>query len=184
MNQFPEFINLSDDDEDDHDIDASIGAHDRHLIPDNGEAVGDVGALGATHHNAVNNSAQIIAGGFGSCLHEVLDVFPDISHDHVEQLYRKIIANNPQSQQNAQVAPALIEAILDDNTYPKEKDRIKELKRKRSDGNADEIEAAKWKQSEMPYEPAQYAKVAYVYPPSVSNSQRMFLTSLSVTPFG
>lgn len=95
---------------------------------------------------------------YDACLAEILEVFPDISREHVQSLYNDLnLQNDPFAQTAAQV---LIERILDGGNYPKEKDRIKELKRKRSDRNGDEEEAARWKYADMRDNAMEYSKVA------------------------
>lgn len=82
------------------------------------------------------------------CLSEVLEIFPDISHDHVRQLYETWIqANELQVRfQEQNLSIELTTQILDAGKYPKEKDRINELKRKRSQVlNSDEEEEVQWK---------------------------------------
>ncbi|KAK4693198.1 hypothetical protein P7C71_g4153, partial [Lecanoromycetidae sp. Uapishka_2] len=98
---------------------------------------------------------------YESCLNEILEVFPDISHEHVQQIYEKHIqVTGPYQPPEVTVAQTLIEKILDKGTYPKERDRIRELKRKRSQGNTDAEEAARWKYSDMRDDPLQYSRVA------------------------
>lgn len=85
------------------------------------------------------------ASSFDDVCHEVVEVFPDISIDHVRQLY-----DEPVLQDNnlgrAGLAQDIILKILDGKTYPKEKDSIREKKRKRSqDLDSDEEEAARWR---------------------------------------
>ena len=95
---------------------------------------------------------------YETCLVELLEVFPDISREHVQSLYNNLNhQDGPYAQTAAQV---LIERILDGGNYPKEKDRIKELKRKRSDKNSDEEEAARWKYADMRDNAMEYSKVA------------------------
>lgn len=82
------------------------------------------------------------------CLSGVLEVFPDISHDHVRQLYdtwtKDDGTNDGVNERN--VVPEITTQILDAGKYPKEKDRMKELKRKRSPQlSSDEEEEAQWK---------------------------------------
>lgn len=97
---------------------------------------------------------------YDACLAEILEVFPDISREHVQSLHNDLnLQNDPYAQTAAQV---LIERILDGGKYPKEKDRIKELKRKRSDRNSDEEEAARWKYADMRDNAMEYSKVAKV----------------------
>ena len=92
---------------------------------------------------------------YQSCLNAVVEVFPDICHDHVQQLYDARL-----EEQQALEPPGLMPAIaivsqelvmkvLDGGgKYPKEKDRIRELKRKRSlKLNSDAEEAARWKEA-------------------------------------
>jgi len=81
------------------------------------------------------------------CLSEVLEVFADISHDHVKQLYD----HEAQLGRLDNTAPSavhnVIEKILENGKYPKEKDRLNELKRKRSRNN-DEEELAELRSGE------------------------------------
>ncbi len=103
---------------------------------------------------------------YETCLKEILEVFPDISIDHVQQIYNKHTQIlGPYQPQEVTVAQTLIEKISDKGTYPKERDRIRELKRKRSQGNTDEEEAARWKYADMRDDPLQYSRVAYVPQP-------------------
>ena len=95
---------------------------------------------------------------YNTCLAEILEVFPDISREHVQSLYDKLNHQNDPYAQTA--AQALIEKVLDGGNYPKEKDRIKELKRKRSDRNSDQEEAARWKFADLRDNALEYSKVA------------------------
>ena len=98
------------------------------------------------------------ASPYDACLAEIIEVFPDISREHVQALYNKMDhQNGPYTPRAAQI---LIEKILDGGNYPKEKDRIKELKRKRSDRHTDEEEAARWKYADMRDNTLEYSKVA------------------------
>ena len=99
-----------------------------------------------------------VISSFETCLAELLEVFPDICREHVQSLYNKLNRQDgPYAQTAAQV---LIERILDGGNYPKEKDRIKELKRKRNDKHSDEEEAARWKYADMRDNAIEYSKVA------------------------
>lgn len=110
-----------------------------------------------------SNGAGNPIDNYHACLHGVLEVFPDISHDHVQQIYDKgIEATGPYERHNNTMAQKLIGEILDSGKYPKERDRIRELKRKRSDKDIDEEEAAKWKYMDLRDDPAEYAKVSKV----------------------
>ncbi len=95
---------------------------------------------------------------YETCLAELLEVFPGISGEYVQSLYNDLNhQDGPYAQTAAQI---LIEKILDGGKYPKEKDRIRELKRKRSDKNSDEEEAARWKYAELRDNALEYSKVA------------------------
>lgn len=85
------------------------------------------------------------ASSFDDVCHEVVEVFPDISVDHVRQLYdARVLRDNNLGR--AGLAQDIILEILDGKTYPKEKDSIREKKRKRSrDLDSDEEEAARWR---------------------------------------
>lgn len=92
--------------------------------------------------NAQDRSAEF---NFDNVCHEVVEVFTDISLDHVRQLYEaRILRDN--TLERAGLAQEIILTILDGKTYPKEKDSIREKKRKRSqDVDIDEEEAARWR---------------------------------------
>lgn len=96
--------------------------------------------------NAHEPSAELIgASSFDKVCHEVVEVFPDISLDHVRQLYdTRVLQDN--NLGGAGLAQEIILNILDGKSYPKEKDSIREKKRKRSqDLDSDEEEAARWR---------------------------------------
>ena len=76
-----------------------------------------------------------ISPGFGGCLVKILEVFPDISHEHCREIYDAQMLNPGEGQL---IAQTLITHILDKGKYPKEKDRQKELKRKRLTNSDDE----------------------------------------------
>ena len=82
------------------------------------------------------------------CLHEVVEVFPDISLTHVRQLYdshtRSEASSLPDGISSAQL---LIEQILDAGKYPKERDPQREasqLKRKRESHSGGDDETRRW----------------------------------------
>ena len=112
---------------------------------------------------ALRDSTNTLSN-YETCLSEILEVFPDISRDHVQQKYDKWVQSlDNQQHRNLSVAQDLIESILDGGNYPKEKDRIKELKRKRSGRNSEEDEAARWKYAHLRDNSTQYIRVAFVY---------------------
>ena len=90
-------------------------------------------------------AALIQETSFDNVSHEVVEVFPDISLDHVRQLYdARVLRGNNRGR--AGLAHEIILKILDGKNYPKEKDSIREKKRKRSqDLDSDEEEAARWR---------------------------------------
>ena len=102
-------------------------------------------------------SATVTTSNFESCLEKVLEVFPDVSRDYVRITWDKRCSNNVAGPAGLPTEQRIIEDVLDGGTYPKEKDRIKELKRKR---DSPEIEAAKWKFKDLRNDPFEYAEVA------------------------
>ena len=81
------------------------------------------------------------------CLTEILELFPDISHDHAKKLYDAEVEAPRQGGSPLTIARDLIEKILDKGKYPKEKDRLNELKRKRL-RDSDEEELAELRNAE------------------------------------
>ncbi|KAI4255539.1 MAG: hypothetical protein LQ352_002527 [Teloschistes flavicans] len=99
-------------------------------------------------HPTVDDEPQPPIVTFDSCLTEVLEVFPDISHHHVKSLYDDHISTALQVF-GSSFAEQLISQILDGGKYPKERDRQNELKRKRSSlQTSDDERAAKWQTQE------------------------------------
>ena len=111
---------------------------------------------------------------YDGCLLAIKAVFPDISHEHVEQLWRKTERAN--FIETESLYQHLIEKILDGGKYPKEQDRIRELKkRKRASPeveagkyfliwivktDTEHLSTAKWKEGDLRHDTEQYAKVA------------------------
>lgn len=62
------------------------------------------------------------------CLNRLLEVFPDIAHDHVLRLCRSRVR---QGTCGPELCDVLVAHILDSGQYPKERDRRLELKRKK-----------------------------------------------------
>ena len=79
---------------------------------------------------------------FQGCLNRILELFPDISQDYVQQLY-DMRTENP-SGPHDDIRHELIMQILDAEKYPKESDRLNDLKRKRVSEDSDAEEIAKW----------------------------------------
>ena len=93
---------------------------------------------------------------YDTCLQEIMEIFPDISRDHVQQLYD---AQLLQPRDGQSLAQHLITHILEKGKYPKEKDRLKELKRKRY-VDSDEEEAAQMKDLDRGTLYSQYSHAA------------------------
>ena len=80
-----------------------------------------------------------------ACLERVLEVFPDIDHEHVRQLYQARPLAREGGAPNGTPSEELILKILDGGVYPKEKERRSELKRKRAaSAGSNEEETAAW----------------------------------------
>lgn len=160
MDPFREFIDISDDENDDlmveFDQDHSA-IHEDH----------STGRLTTAEppNSLGSGSGRTLSDKYEICLKEILEVFPDISLDHVQTLYsQQAVSDTPLVPREIPMAQILIEKILDGGTYPKEKDRMRELKRKRSDKDIDEEETTKWKSTGLRKDPPEYAKIAYVTP--------------------
>ena len=94
------------------------------------------------------------------CLKGITEIFPEICHDHVKQLYDQ---RRMALEYDEDITQALIEQIMDSGKYPQERDRLKklkELKRKREDQRSDDEEAARWKYDGLKHSPLEYAKVS------------------------
>ena len=99
---------------------------------------------------------------FESCLTEVLEILPDVSHIHVQELYNARESDG-QATPNVSASQELVMQILDAGKYPKEKDRLNELKRKRSIAmSSDDERAARWKNAERGVGALHYSYEAYV----------------------
>ena len=120
---------------------------------------------------------------FQDCLGRVVEVFPDICHDHVRRLYdTQVLAFVPQTtiSPQDQISQLLIVQILDADKYPKERDRRKELKRKRSIAlDSDEEDAATWTAVERAAYPDEYSKQALVFP-SLRFSHRVVVVAFTL----
>ncbi|KAJ9648109.1 hypothetical protein H2199_001886 [Coniosporium tulheliwenetii] len=75
------------------------------------------------------------------CLHRILEMFPDIAHDHVRKLYRAKFTYGIEIPDPSTVAAWCNELSLqlsEPAKYPKERERRQELKRKREESNRDD----------------------------------------------
>ena len=68
-----------------------------------------------------------------NCLQRVLEVFPDISHQHIRELYNKA---PPQPTDGDDWLQAFISNIIESEKYPTEKEAQRGLKRQREDDAA------------------------------------------------
>jgi len=96
-----------------------------------------------------------------ACLEKVLEVFPDIDHEHVRQLYqaRPLVPEGSALIENA--SEELILKILDGGVYPKEKERRSELKRKRAtSAGSSEGETAAWEAADRERASGHYSDAA------------------------
>lgn len=85
---------------------------------------------------------------YESCLEEILEFFPGVSRDHVKKLYDEHPSVRTVAR-GTSLAEDLIFKICDDKNYPKERDRLNDLKRKRiSEANSDDERAMEWKNAE------------------------------------
>lgn len=78
---------------------------------------------------------------------KVLEVFPDICHEHVRVLYNartRAFGEQQSAAPENEVSQGVILQILDTGNYPKEKDKKKQLKRKRSSGSGSNEEDTEW----------------------------------------
>ena len=81
------------------------------------------------------------SAAYQKCSQAILALFPDISHDHVQQLW-SVLADRAMLDSDALVS-ALVDSILENDPYPKEKDRLRELKKRKRD--SPEAEAGKYR---------------------------------------
>ena len=91
-------------------------------------------------------------------LDQILGVFPDICLDHIKKLFNAHIrAGNDQSAITANdFSQAIITQILDTGRYPKEKDKRRDLKRKRPTKEESDDEGIKWTSPDRPAENYHY----------------------------
>lgn len=123
---------------------------------------------------------------FEKCQKQILDVFPDISLEHLKSLYDACLSRRLEKVPPAadDLAQELIAQILDREKYPKESERRRELKRKRSAAaTSDDERATKWRNtSRADTELASYGSQAYVKLPfclTVLSPPLLFFQTLS-----
>ena len=102
------------------------------------------------------DAPSVTSQSYDSCLVEILEIFPDISHDFVQGLFD---AHTQGPADGHAIVQSLIAQILDKGKYPKERDRQKELKRKRFADN-DEEELAYLKSLERTETDSRYSWLA------------------------
>ncbi|KAL8707581.1 MAG: hypothetical protein Q9220_007422 [cf. Caloplaca sp. 1 TL-2023] len=112
------------------------------LTPDEGVQNNQIESETPVVQDAPNTGPQ----SYDECHRRVLEIFPDVSHDHLRKLHDDHLANT-EALPLATPSNALISRLLDGGKYPKEKDRLNELKRKRSLVSDDE-RASLWTDNE------------------------------------
>ena len=78
---------------------------------------------------------------------KVLEVFPDICHEHIRLLYNartRAFGEQQSAAPKDDISQGVIMQILDTGNYPKEKHKKNELKRKRSSGSGSSEEDTEW----------------------------------------
>ena len=91
---------------------------------------------------------------------QVLGVFPDICLDHIKELFNArtgAVEEQPVLTAN-EISQAIITQILDNGNYPKEKDKRKTLKRKRSANEGSDSENSKWTSQDRSAESYHYTE--------------------------
>lgn len=77
-----------------------------------------------TRDTAAPNTRKIPPRNLDSCLHRTLEIFPDISHSYVKELWEdKSIVEDANGEERYF---AILEHITSQTAYPKEKDKQKE----------------------------------------------------------
>ena len=125
---------------------------------DSGSEVDVDEAVGESDSRPIVPASEETTFSEEQCLRTVLEVFPDVSHEHVRKCMTARLATGTVAGPPNQTIPHLIiEDLLATTSYPTERDRIKILKRKR---DSPEVEAAKWKYKALRNSPVQYATLA------------------------
>ncbi|TKA25193.1 hypothetical protein B0A50_05891 [Salinomyces thailandicus] len=130
------------------------------FIPDEGEpgtgpSVRTLGCATDTRHDDAVAASQDEQGfSVDVCLQRVLEIFPDISHEHVRKLYGEIIGNEAYSRvSSAATLDHVMDKLMSDPSYPKqEKGRQVGQKRKRED-SPEELASRKWEMEDRPVVP-------------------------------
>lgn len=106
-------------------------------------------------------NSPLLAGHFDSCMKSVAEFFPGISNDHVQDLYREYCTTLQGADQES-LLQLIVDKVLRDGTYPKEKDRQRALGDLPSNQNVvkeEDEETTRWKQQDPASESPHYAKV-------------------------
>lgn len=100
---------------------------------------------GITHPNNTFNKTSAKENKFKSCLTKVRELFPDICQEHVRKLYNDRMKGFTTFRKaeddfsELDLSPLIIEQLLDEDAYPKEKEMGK--KRKRDANSCEEANA-------------------------------------------
>ncbi|KAL8667136.1 MAG: hypothetical protein Q9168_007337 [Polycauliona sp. 1 TL-2023] len=139
--QRPAIIDITDDSGDDQDA-----GFERFMDPEDLLDIIPDAPPSPPHHerdplNIIQQAPTQTVARYDQCLRNVLEVFPDVSRDYVQNLYDGHPPNTPPAD-GIPVFESIISTILDSANYPKERDRQNELKRKRADSDGER--AAQW----------------------------------------
>ena len=106
-------------------------------------------------------NSPLIAGHFDSCMKSVAEFFPGISNDHVRDLYQEYCTTFRGADQES-LLQLMVDRVLRDGTYPKEKDRKRALSDSQFNQHAakkEDEQTTRWKQQNPASESPHYAKV-------------------------
>ncbi|KAK4543562.1 hypothetical protein LTR36_005457 [Oleoguttula mirabilis] len=122
--------------------DVFIPDEDEPFLPD---AASTVAPSETQHDNAGAVALSNEAFTADTCLQRVLEIFPDISHDHVTKLYNDFEAN---SDYENLPGPARLDNIIDQlvsaASYPKQEKGKQPIKKRKREDSIDEGDTKKW----------------------------------------
>ena len=135
----------------------ATSAHESNVMAPNFPE-GDDSSLEGTTQSAASTPISPPSGNktasepFGVCLAQVLEVIPDVSHEHVHKLWTQQTADAINRGIRVVISHQLVDALLEATSYPKERDRQRELKRKRDEAEDPEQAVTRWKARASPFE--------------------------------
>lgn len=113
------------------------------FIPDERPATPANGTTTTSDDNAARGAAQESAFTVDDCLQHVLEIFPDISHDYVRNLWASF-ENDYETRPGRARLDNIVQQLASASTYPKQAKG--KLKRKRDDSAEVTVEIKKWNQ--------------------------------------